>query len=700
MLHQHSSRDALAYIIFPSQGERGLVSSVRTKPDAGIKFWIQFGLAVALLPLFISFPASAKRLRPPAEVVPKPDKPELQVGALRLHRCKDAPAYCGQLPRKLDARGVVAGEIQIGFQFYPHLDQSRAPLEPIVAMEGGPGYPTTQTRHSYLALFRPLMEHRDLLLVDNRGTGLSEAVNCPSLQREPNPALEGIKECGATMGSAAYLYGTVAAADDLAAVLDALSIPLANLYGDSYATYFSQTFATRHPERLRSLVLDSAYPVVGLSPWYPEIAPTSKQAFDNACRRSRTCSELPGDSSARIWELVQRLREHPFSGRARDGDGGVRQVTANPTGIAFLMYGNSTASVVYRELDAAARAYMERDDRLPLLRLLAESKQMGETGGQDVSFRHYSAAIFVAVSCTDYPQIYDMKSTPDERRTQRTRAFAEKQSSDPDVYAPFTIEEFDALPLDTSVLSLCVDWPQAPAGFQASQPVAPGTPFPKIPVLVMTADLDTLTPEPQATNAAALFPNAREVIVQNSFHVTALQNPDDCASKIVRRFVGELDPGDSSCAQHIAEIHLVQKFAGRAQELDQVPGSVGNQAKPEDLRIVAAAYTVGDALERWWVNNSGKGVGLRGGSFRYRTSGSHSLYKFKKLRWVEDVEVSGEADWDYNFPGPVKARVKVRSGKESGALEMRWNDLTPDAQAQITGKMGKRSVAATVYAPF
>jgi pimeloyl-ACP methyl ester carboxylesterase len=676
---------------------------VSASPDAGTKFWIQVGLAAAFLPIFISIPlpASAKRLRPLAEVVPKPEKSELQAGSLRLRRCKDAPAYCGQLSRKLDPSGAVAGEIRIGFQFYPHVDQSRPPLEPIIAMEGGPGYPTTQSRHSYLGLFRPLMERRDLLLVDNRGTGLSEAVNCPLLQRESNPAPEGIKGCGVAMGDKAYLYGTAAAADDLAAVLDALGIQVANLYGDSYATYFSQTFAARHPERLRSLVLDSAYPVVGLSPWYPEIASTSKQAFDYACRRSRTCRELTGDSSARIWELVRRVREHPFSGKARDGDGELRQVTADPASVAFLMYGNSTASVVYRELDAAARAYMERDDKLPLLRLLAESKQMSESGGADVSFRNYSAAMFLAVSCTDYPQIYDMKSTPEERRTQRTRAFAEKQSSDPDVYAPFTIEEFDAVPLDTSVLSLCLDWPQAPAGFQVSEPVAPGTRFPKIPVLVMTGDLDTLTPELQATDVAALFPNARAVIVQNSFHVTALQDYDNCASEIVRRFVGELDPGDTSCAQHIAEIHLVPKFVGRAQELDPVIASPGNEATPEELRVVAAAaYTAGDALERWWVNNSGKGVGLRSGSFRYRTSGSHSLYKFKKLRWVEDVEVSGDADWDYNFPGLVKVRVKFHSAKENGELQMTWNYRKPDSQAQVMGKIGKRSVAATMYAAF
>ena len=62
-------------------------------------------------------------------------------------------------------------------------DRTAEPLEPIVATEGGPGYATTPSRGSYLQLFRPLLDRRDLLLVDNRGTGTSGAVRCPELQR-------------------------------------------------------------------------------------------------------------------------------------------------------------------------------------------------------------------------------------------------------------------------------------------------------------------------------------------------------------------------------------------------------------------------------------------------------------------------------------------------------------------------------------
>jgi hypothetical protein len=100
------------------------------------------------------------------------------------------------------------------------------------------------------------------------------------------------------------------------------------------------------------------------------------------------------------------------------------------------------------------------------------------------------------------------------------------------------------------------------------------------------------------------------------------------------------------------------------------------------------------------VNDSGKGVGLRGGRFKYKTSGSHSIYKLEYLRWTGDVSVSGSADWDYNFPGTVTANLKVTGPAGAKAsLEVKWNTRVPESAAQITGKIGNKKVVATVYAP-
>ena len=193
-------------------------------------------------------------------------------------------------------------------------------------------------------------------------------------------------------------------------------------------------------------------------------------------------------------------------------------------------------------------------------------------------------------------------------------------------------------------------------------PIAPGTAYPNVPTLVLSGDFDPLTPWPQGQATAKLFPHAQFVVVENSTHVTALSDEDNCGSEMVRNFVQHLDPGDTSCARRVAEVHLVPKFAQRASELDPATAESGNSGTVEDLRTAAAAsQTLGDALARWWMNSNGKGVGLRGGTFVYKTSGSHSLYTFKKLRWTEDVEVSGNADCHYDFPGTVKAHLKIKT---------------------------------------
>ncbi len=625
---------------------------------------------------------------------------ELRVGTLTLHPCRDAHAYCGFVKRDLDPSGTVAGTIKIGFEFYPHTDTSQSPLEPIVAEEGGPGYGPTGSRAGYLDLFAPLHDRRDILLVDNRGTGKSQPLDCPLAQHEPNPRFAGIRACGAQLGDTAYLYGSGLAADDLAAVLDALNIPIINLYGDSYGTFFSQTFAGRHPERLRSVILDSAYPPVGQSPWYPEIATTAHFAFNAACKRSPTCSRLPGTSMERIEKLAESLRAHPFTGFAPDGDGVLRKTIADATTLDYLMVSNATTSVVYRELDAAARAYLENGDSAPLLRLLAENLSSGQAGGSSPA--GYSQGLFISVSCSDYPQIYDMTLPVAQRKLQRNQVVSEEQQKHPDMYAPFTIEEFAKVQLDTSVLDLCLVWPSPiVAPYPPGQPVPPHAQFTKAPVLVLSGDLDSLTPTKQGKHSSELFDNGRQIIVPNSFHVTAVGDEDNCASRIAQRFVRDLDPGDTSCTNHIAEVHLVPKFVATAAQVDAAIPSAGNGGTTADLRVAAAAaYTLGDVLARWWVNLSGKGVGLNGGKFSYRSPSNLTHFQMDKTKWVQDLEVSGTMKWDYNYPSGVSAHITLNgAGTDPGELVVTWDSRVPLAQATITGTIGGRKISATMYAP-
>ena len=219
-------------------------------------------------------------------------------------------------------------------------------------------------------------------------------------------------------------------------------------------------------------------------------------------------------------------------------------------------------------------------------------------------------------------------------------------------------------------------------------------------MLVLSGEMDTTTPSQQGVEATALFPNATHVLVFNSTHVTADGDVNNCASVLVRRFVETLSPGDTSCAVHIPEIRTVPKFAQAAAELAPATPLDGNKGTTADLQVVAAAVqSAGDAVARWWMNLSGSGVGLRGGTFQYSSSTNLTAFQLTGYQWTNDVAVTGVMDWNYTN-GVVTAQLSVSGpAGESGLLYISWPSTQAHAQATISGVIGGRNIAATMYAP-
>ena len=245
---------------------------------------------------------------PPATIV---------VGGLTLDYCNsDYDGYCGSIVQPLDPLTHLPGSISIGFEFYPRFDQAHAGLGTILPQEGGPGYSSTGTRDAYVPLFTPLRNHRDILIVDKRGTGTSGPLDCPALQAGTGNYAAALAACGRQLGKSAWYYGSALAAADVVAVLDALAIDRVDYYGDSYGTYFGQTMAARFPTRLRSIVLDSAYPVRPPDAWFPTDWTTARDGYDLVCTRSVSCQQLGHQSTALLTRLLNAVRRHPIGGWA------------------------------------------------------------------------------------------------------------------------------------------------------------------------------------------------------------------------------------------------------------------------------------------------------------------------------------------------------------------------------------------------
>lgn len=629
----------------------------------------------------------------------------LRVGSMELRPCAAAPAYCGRLDRPLDPTGAVPGRLSIYFEYYPHSAPGKS-IGTLVATEGGPGYPATLSRDGYLALFAPLRDTRDIVLMDNRGTGQSGAIDCHELQTADKWTVALTAACGESLGASAPLYSTAYAADDLAAILDGLGVRKIDLYGDSYGTYFEQVFAARHPLALRSIVLDGAYPLNGPDyPWYPSYAPAMREKFNIACRRFEPCAKLAGSSIDHIQPLLQELRAHPFPARAVDSDGRQREFVADASELAIVMYGSAPPLATVREVDAAARAFTE-GDRAPILRLMAETISGVDSRDPSADVTQWSAGLAAAVMCQDPPQIFDMRLTPALRTADRDRAVGERMRSRPDTYAPFTLDEYRGMPLDYSFIDQCVEWPVAPAAHPASQVAPADVRYPDIPALVISGELDNLTTLSDGAAVAASFKQGVQIRIANSFHVNALPHARSaCGADIVRRFIATLQPGDTSCAAEVPPLRLVPRFAAHASQLEPAVASAGNRAGPAQLQWVSAAVmTVGDVLTRIRANSSGHGVGLRGGTFRVVSQSSLVHATLNKVKWTEDLAVSGKVDAPAGRSGTVRAHLMVadasaNSGARSGELTVEWTEGIADSTAAIRGTLDGAAVRARTPAP-
>jgi pimeloyl-ACP methyl ester carboxylesterase len=617
--------------------------------------------------------------------------PATAVAVSPTKRCPDdRRARCGSVLVPL-YRGAPDGggrKLRVHFRVFPRTDRSKPALEPVVGAEGGPGYPSIDSAESYLFMLGPLRRRHDLIVVDNRGTGRSGAINCPRLQAGAGVYSREVGRCARRLGKRANAYGTGAAADDLAAVLDKLRVPVVNIYGDSYGTYFAQAFAVRHPERVRAVVLDAAFALEGFDPWIRQESVGVRFAWPELCRRTVGCDT---DALATLGRWALRLERRPLVASGRDADGGEHRIRLDGAALGQIAGDGSFYYTIYRDLLAALRAY-GRGDREPLLRLAAEDLPF--TGGGPI--RSYSEGTYAAVACHDYPTLWDPAAPIPERRAQYRAA---RSGLEPDAYAPFRNDIWLRSLYINQYVKGCIEWP---APRYPDPPVPPGTAYPTMPVLVLDGDLDVITPLGDSAQAAALFPASTFVIVRNVGHVTALADYPGCAAGIVRRFLRTLSPGDVSCAERTPEIHVVPEFPRRTRG---APAATSRGSGDRSTRLArrgawAAAWAVGDALARWWLMSGSKGRGLRGGSFT--TTGAYLAYtpvrfKLRRVRFVPDLAVSGTVEWDRRA-SRVTARLRL-NGAVSGRLRLRWRTSVTRAVATMGGGLNGRQVRLRTPAP-
>jgi pimeloyl-ACP methyl ester carboxylesterase len=601
----------------------------------------------------------------------------LRVGRVTLARCSlDTPrrAWCGAIRVPLDPGDPSAGTIRIGFGWLPSSGTARGT---VMAMEGGPGYPSTGTAPDFAAMFGPhLLSHRNMLVVDARGTGRSTPIDCEPLQSLPSPSprfTAAVTACGRQLNHtfrdsnggwvhASDLFTTALTAGDTARVVRALQVGPVDLYGDSYGTYFSQSFLSRYPHLLRSVVLDSAYEARDLDPWYRTTVQTARTAFDAVCHRALDCAR--GSSWKRVGRLAAILHKHPVTGRVVGTDAKLHRVRVGVTALVNIVNDAGYDFDPYRQLDAAMRAYLDHRDGTPLLRLYAQDIGYDYS---DYSARagYYSDGLYMAVACTDYPQLFDMSSSPAARRRELTASIAALPAR---TFAPFTTREWLRVLPYTETYTGCLTWPRPTHPDDPPIPKHVAIDATHVPVLILNGELDSLTPAAGGAHIRRqIGPAARVVVAANTVHLVALDSPHACGPSLVRAFVRHPKASlDASCARHIPAVRAVPRFP---RTLAQVVPACGHGSLSVRRRAAVAVAEAGDALIRYDYVDANSDLGLRGGSVHYDADGDATLHA---VRYTSDTTVSGTVRVTASG-GAGRVRVTGPHG-HTATFRVRWGN--------------------------
>lgn len=440
--------------------------------------------------------------------VAKPALSKCDIGANRLFLCGkiEVPAVRG---------APELGSQKIGFALRPRGDQSRPSLGKIVFIEGGPGYAATNADAAKptAALFAPFLRRHELVLLDQRGTGLSSPVDCKLIQRGRAKPFRALRACAAKLGPRYQGFTTAESAADLEAVRQALGIRKERmiLYGDSYGTYLGQSYAARYGEGLKGLILSSAYP--GDDPYWRTLYPAAERAIRLSCRRFTGCS---GDALGRFKRALRKA--------------GTRSGFTKWILDYTMLSASSYAPNAYRNLNSAVSAYLR--GRPGPLRDLTDpgSPYLG-------SPRYFSGGMFSAVVCNDYPVAWDRSSPIEQRRSEFKANIASFRPDD--LFAPLSKDAW--MRSTASGIGSCLPWP-GPTSLM-EPPIPPGAKMPSdLDTLVIAGEFDAITSVAEGRQVTRRFDRGRLYVVPNRGHASELYYPfRSRATGRIRHFVRNLD---------------------------------------------------------------------------------------------------------------------------------------------------------------
>ena len=441
-------------------------------------------------------------------------------------------ARCGEFERPLNPEQPDGDTITLKVAVVPSLSLEPAP-DAFVPIAGGPGASSIRFYAAWAHAFGRVQQDRDILLVDQRGTGESAPMTCEAEDdfREatfsPEGILTSVEQCLDTLPHDPRFFTTSVAVRDLEAVRVALGYDSLNLYGSSYGTRVAQHYARRFPGSTRTIIIDGVVPPQ--VPLGPEIATESQRALDRVierCANEPACSERFPSLRQDFEQLQETLAAGPVTVSVPN------PMTGEPETLEF---GKEHMAVAIRLLLYDARS-------IALIPLSISAAANGNYTPLAAQFQLTAASLSEAlnigmhnaVMCTEDIPFIDFDAV-------------DQDAIDASYLGPLQLE---------AIRTMCSIWPQGPMDDDLLTPLATD-----IPVLLLSGDADPITPPRYAELAAVDLENAWLLTGTNQGHGIG---PVGCMPRVIGSFIAAmaLEDGAADCLGDAFAMPFFLDFTG------------------------------------------------------------------------------------------------------------------------------------------
>ena len=400
--------------------------------------------------------------------------------------------------------------------------------DPLFIVAGGPGQSAVVVAESVHGIFNEVRKNRDIIFVDQRGTGKSNPLDCAFESEETKQLSEpeqeelgriAVKQCIEKIKDHAAYYTTNYAVADLDAVRAALGYEKINLWGGSYGTRVVLEYLRRYPAHTRASILDGVAPVAIALPWSMEAdGLAALHSINKQCSETPACISHYGDIVQKAQTLSNQLLSKPQAIKITHPRT-QEKVTVNLTAqdfsavVRLALYNRDISSLLPQVIsEAAAGEYQLFASLIYLAK--AKSDMASISYGM-----HYS------IACNeDYP-LYKNKNAVE------SNVFLNSQM----------VQKYS---------EICAQWPVAELPKDYWEPIKSD-----LPVLILSGAIDPVTPPHWGEQVKAGLSNATHVIAPGGHHIIS---GDGCIVQLMAAFIikGDGKTLDAKCAQNIQPLAI------------------------------------------------------------------------------------------------------------------------------------------------